>query len=329
MSEKRMVGRVARLHFENGLTHQEIAKLFNLSRVKVTRMLAEARQTGIVEIRVHSDERPFFEVEKALADRFGLKGAWVSPPIESTDGSEKLIDGRVLGVTGAEAMRTMLVRARRVVIGLSAAVSASAENLPDFAAAELEIFPLAGGRAGRASGSNPQELVTTVASATGGQSFQLPAPLIAADSRVYDALMDRAGCAAVLEEAAQADLLIVGVGAAHNVAPVFRQQVSQSDLDEIAHSAAVGDISARFFDGIGQPLTEDLDSRVIGLSLEQMRRVSNRLAIAGGAAKVDAVRAVVVSGLINFLVTDLTCAQALLRDSEESDDSPVTKEQFN
>ncbi|GAA1847315.1 sugar-binding transcriptional regulator [Brevibacterium marinum] len=316
MSDRRVVGRVARLHFENGLTHQEIAKLFNLSRVKVTRLLAEARQTGIVEITVHSDERPFFEVEKALADRFGLKGVWVSPPIESADSSNQPLDGRVLGVTGAEAMQTMLGQAKRVVIGLSAAVSSSAQHLPEFAAPELEIFPLAGGRAGRASGSNPQELVATVATATGGQGFQLPAPLIAADSRVYEALMDMAGCAAVLDEAAQADLLIVGVGTSQKVAPVFRQQVSQTDLEEIAHSAAVGDISARFFDAAGQALEEDLDSRVIGLSLAQMGRISHRLGIAGGLAKVDAVRGAVVSGLINYLVTDLACAQALLRDPE-------------
>jgi lsr operon transcriptional repressor len=316
MSDRQTLGRVARLHFENGLTHQEIATLFSLSRVKVTRMLAEARQAGIVEIRVHSDERPFFEVEKTLVDQFALKGVWVSPPIESNGSSEHPIDNRLLAVTGAEAMQTMLRRAKRVVMGFSAAVSASARSLQAFAAPELEIFPLAGGQAGRASGSNPQELVTSVAGATGGQSFQLPAPLIAADSRVYEALMNRAGCAAVLEEAAQADLLIVGVGAAHNVAPVFRQQVSQTDLEEIARSEAIGDISARFFDADGHALAEDLDSRVVGLSLDQMRQIPSRVAIAGGLAKVEAVRAVVRSGLINYLVTDLACAEALIRDSE-------------
>ncbi|MBM6588453.1 sugar-binding domain-containing protein [Brevibacterium sp. RIT 803] len=314
MSDRRTVGRVARLHFENGLTHQEIAKLYDLSRVKVTRMLAEARQTGIVEITVHSDERPFYEVERALADRFGLKRVWVSPPIEPGDSGGQSADNRVLGVTGAEAMQTLLDQATRVVIGLSAAVSASSKCLPKFSAAELEIFPLAGGRAGRASGSNPQELVATVAAATGGQSFQLPAPLIAADSRVYEALMERAGCAAVLEEAAQADLLIVGVGAASKVAPVFRQQVSPSDLDEIARSTAVGDISARFFDSAGNAVRNDLDRRVVGLSLEQMRKISNRLAISGGEDKAAAVRAVAESGLINHLATDLTCAYALLRE---------------
>lgn len=316
MSDRRTLGRVARLHFENGLTHQEIATLFNLSRVKVTRLLAEARQAGIVEIRVHSDERPFFEVEKALADHFALKGVWVSPPIETNINSDHSVDNRLLGVTGAEAMQMMLRRAKRVVMGFSAAVSASAGSLQEFAAPELEIFPLAGGRAGRASGSNPQELVTSVARATGGQSFQLPAPLIAADSRVYEALMNRAGCAAVLEEAAQADLLIVGVGVAHDVAPVFRQQVSQSDLEEIAHSAAVGDISARFFDAKGHALTEDLDRRVVGLTLDEMRRIPNRMAIAGGLAKVEAVRAVVSSGLVNYLVTDLACAEDLIKGSE-------------
>lgn len=311
-----MIGRVARLHYESGLTHQDIAKLFNLSRVKVTRMLAEAKHLGIVKITVHSDERPFFEVERAIASKFGLKGVWVAPPVDSIDAPGQASDRKVLGVAGAEAMQLLLSRTRRAVIGLSAAVSASAEQLPKFSVPELEIFPLAGGRAGRASGSNPQELVATVATATGGQAYQLPAPLIAADSRVYEALMDRAGCADVLDEAARADLLIVGVGSADQVAPVFRQQTSEPDLEAIARSTAVGDISARFFDSSGEPAVEDLDSRVVGLSLAQMRRISNRLAIAGGQAKVAAVRAVLVSGMVNYLVTDLSCAQALLEESD-------------
>ena len=77
--DHQMVGRVARLYYEHGLTHAEIASMLDVSRIKVTRMLADARRRGIVEITVHSDERPFADLEEALVERFGLQSAWVSP----------------------------------------------------------------------------------------------------------------------------------------------------------------------------------------------------------------------------------------------------------
>ena len=74
-----MLGRVAALHYTHGLTHQKIADLLGLSRVQVTRMLAKAREEGVVEFKVHSDEQIFPEVQTALTRKYGLKQAWVGP----------------------------------------------------------------------------------------------------------------------------------------------------------------------------------------------------------------------------------------------------------
>ena len=307
MSDTRMLGRLARLHYENGLTHQEIAKLYDLSRVKVTRMLAEARQRGIVEITVHTDERPFAEVEQRLLETYGLRGVWISPPGSADAGSLPGLD-----LAGAEALARLLPRARRVAIGFSQAVSDSVNALGALSVEGLEVYPAAGGRAGRANGSNPQELVTRISQATGGSAFHLPAPLVAASNEVHDALMDAVGGREVLDQAAASDLMVVGIGSADSLAPVLVQQVGADDLEKVRATSAVGDISARFFTTSGEPVAEGIDSRVVGLTIEQMRAIRVRLAIAGGAVKVPAIRAALSSGLINCLVTDLGCAEALL-----------------
>lgn len=307
MSDSRQLGRVARLHYDSGLTHQEIAKLYGLSRVKVTRLLAEARQRGIVEIVVHTDARPFAEVEAELTRKFDLRGAWVSPSID-----EGARERPVLGVAGAEAIRHLVSSAKRVVLGFSASVGESIRQLGTFRLEGLEIFPLAGGRAGRTGGSNPQEIVTRMAAVTGGTAFQLPAPLVARSAEVRDALLTSAGGQAVLTEAACSDLMIVGIGNVDVLAPVFVEQVGEESLAEVLATAAVGDVSARFFDDAGSPVHRGIDDRVVGLTLEQMRGIRTRLAIAGGPAKVRAVKAALDSGLINALATDLSCAEKLL-----------------
>src|SRR6056297_2688570 len=98
-----MLGRVARLHYEHGFTHQQIADTLGLSRVKVTRLLAEARRIGIVEIRIHSDESIFTDLEVALTQRYALRQAWVAPTFGSR---ERLLQS--IGTVGATALRSAL-----------------------------------------------------------------------------------------------------------------------------------------------------------------------------------------------------------------------------
>ena len=74
-----LVARAARLHYEFSLTHQETAAVLGVSRVKVTRLLKQAREAGIVMITVLSDLSPFAEVEERLAAAVGLRESIVVP----------------------------------------------------------------------------------------------------------------------------------------------------------------------------------------------------------------------------------------------------------
>ena len=47
-----LLTRVAYLYYERGLRQKEIADLLGFSRSKVSRLLAEARNCGVVEVRV-------------------------------------------------------------------------------------------------------------------------------------------------------------------------------------------------------------------------------------------------------------------------------------
>ena len=61
-----LLGKVARLHYDFGLTHQEIGEILRLSRVKVTRLLQQARDVGIVSIEVRTDASPYAALEVEL-----------------------------------------------------------------------------------------------------------------------------------------------------------------------------------------------------------------------------------------------------------------------
>jgi len=115
-----LLGKIAKLYYEHDYTHQQIADMLGWNRVKVTRALAEARQRGIVQITVNSDEPIFVDLELKLEERFGLAKVWVSPPPPAKKPSHPL------AVLGAQAVEQLIADGLQVSVGLSAAAFAQA-----------------------------------------------------------------------------------------------------------------------------------------------------------------------------------------------------------
>ncbi len=64
------MARVAWLYYNHGLTQQAIGDKIGLSRNKVLRLLARAREEGIVQIRVDHPSIRFMELEERLVETF-------------------------------------------------------------------------------------------------------------------------------------------------------------------------------------------------------------------------------------------------------------------
>ena len=64
--------------------------------------------------------------------------------------------------------------------------------------------------------------------------------------------------------------------------------------------------------GGADPVESSFDQRVIGISREDIMRVPRRIGVAGGVEKTDAIRAAVLGGWVNILITDLEVATALV-----------------
>ena len=59
-------------------------------------------------------------------------------------------------------------------------------------------------------------------------------------------------------------------------------------------------------------MTGELDGRVVGIDPQTFRTIPRRVGLAGGERKHEAIRAALLGGWINVLVTDTVTARALL-----------------
>ncbi len=308
MEAKELQGRVARLHYQHGMTHHEIGELLGLSRVKVTRLLAEARRSGIVEIRIHSPQAPFGELEAALTAEFGLSQAWVAPSFSDADRTYDAV-----GMAGSECLAALIPSARTVAVGLSSTVAAVIPHVRPEPVPGLGLVPLAGSWGGLSRGISPHELVIGLGTFFQAETYHLPAPVLASSPRMGRALRADPGVRETLRLASGADLLVAGVGGMDRGSGLLIERLSEREQAELDEAGAVGDISGRFFAGDGTPVTGDVDERVVGLTLGELSAIPRRVAVSFGAHKVEALRTALGSGLMNMAVTDVTTAKALLK----------------
>ena len=78
-AEEELQARVAWHYYVGNLTQQEIAQLIGSNRVRVNRLLAASRDSGLVQITINSRIAPCVALEEAIVKRFGLEDAVVVP----------------------------------------------------------------------------------------------------------------------------------------------------------------------------------------------------------------------------------------------------------
>ncbi len=111
------------------------------------------------------------------------------------------------------------------------------------------------------------------------------------------------------------DVALVGIGGQEpsGLLASSGNVFSKAELRTVRAAGGVGDIGLRYLRRDGTPVDSPLDARVIGIALEQLKRVPRAIGVAGGPAKTPAIRAALLGGWINCLITDRFTAERLLR----------------
>ncbi|MBX3098982.1 MAG: sugar-binding transcriptional regulator [Salinibacterium sp.] len=300
------------MYHEQSLRQPEIAERLHISQSRVSRLLKEAGALGIVRTIVIAPSGVYPDLEEGIRAKFGLLDVVVAEPAGQDDVS--LL--RALGGSGAAYLETALTGSERVGISSwSATLLATVDSL---AAGPVrtaqEVVQVIGGVGNPSVQVNATRLTESLARATGATPRFLPAPGIVGSSTVRDALMSDTHIQELAAEWPKLTIVLAGVGSLQP-SPLLKDSgnaVNQADLEELRKAGAVGDVCLRFFDASGRLIESTINDRVVGISSDDLLRVPRRVGVAGGARKLEAIRAALLGGWINVLITDKETATALL-----------------
>jgi DNA-binding transcriptional regulator LsrR (DeoR family) len=308
-----LVTKVAKLYHESRLRQPEISERLNLSQSRVSRLLKQAVDEGIVRTVVVSPDGLYSDIEQALTEKYGLIDAAVAEPM--VDDEPSLL--AALGSVAASYLESTLTEHERLGISSwSATLLNTVNSMAPPATMRLasEVIQAIGGVGRPEVQVQATHLTDQLARVTGGAPKFFPAPGIVGSREAREVLMDDRYLGSMTAEWANLTTLLAGIGALEP-SPLLASSGNAVDAVEakmLKSAGAVGDVCLRFYDNRGAAVATELDDRILGITRETLRTVPRRVGVAGGARKYAAIRGAVLGGWINILITDRATAMRLL-----------------
>jgi DNA-binding transcriptional regulator LsrR (DeoR family) len=306
----RLMVKIALMYHQRGMSQAQVAKHLGLSQARVSQLLKAAVEQQIVETVVRVPAGMFSQLEDDLERGYGLDSVAV---VDAGPSGRDL--KHALGAGSAPFVQMALEGAKVVGVAawsetLLAAVEAMQPIAPDKGRYVVNVF----GGFGPSASQGYTRVMQRLAQLCSARPVFLLGPGVVANARLRNALRREPQVQAVVSYYDRLSVLLVGIGALPT-SPVLREigYVSEEDQAELRAKGAIGDICLHFFDAEGRPVRSSLDDRVVGIELEQLRKVPRIVAVAGGEAKVGAIHAALRGRWVHSLITDLDTAQTLLK----------------
>lgn len=318
LESSKVLHKVAKAYYHDGLTQEKIGQRFGLSRMKVSRLLSYAREEKIVQIRIVAPQDGRVELEHAIEARYGVDEVLIAP----ATGSDPNRLNAALGETAAACLMRSLRGDETVTLTWGSSLLSTVEALQGNATrpirdwAGTRIVQALGGLGDPGAEVYGAGLTHRLARTLGAKAHILSAPGIVPSPAVREVLLSDMHIARTLGMAAKANIALLGIGVLRlQSAGMSANILSADEFAELKALGAVGDIGLRFFNADGQLVDHEVNRRVLGLTLRQIKAIPRVLGVAGGPEKYEVIRAALRGKLINVLITDPNTAQRLLNDS--------------
>lgn len=301
-----LLSSVANLYYNSDLTQNQIAERFYTSRSKISRMLKEARELGIVEIKIREPWENNQILEKKLVELFPIRHARV---ISVRERNLSLVLQK-LGEAAAYYLDSVVNSDTILGVSWGNTVYHTVRSIKTTKNLPLTVVPIMGG----IGVNNPQrdslDFSKELADAYGGKYHYIYAPLFVKTKTLRDSLIQEDNIREVLEIARSANVVLTSVGSM--VYKTWKDYVSTDTLVKLEKKGAVGHIGGHFFDRNGREIPSELTDRLIGIGMGDFKKAEEVICVAGMEEKAEAMLGVLQSGCVTTLITDEFAAGKVL-----------------
>jgi DNA-binding transcriptional regulator LsrR (DeoR family) len=311
--------RVAEAYFLKNKSQSEIAEELGYSRSAISRLLTEARSSGVVEIKINYPQTRNNYLQNELLRTFGLRDALVVTAINPLDPvksiaelaasylTERLEPDMVLGISWGNIIYWLIRNMRSVnVSGLTVV-----QVIGSIGRGDTEI--------------DGNAFVYQLGGLLRARCFPLNGPLIADSEASKRTFLEERSIGETLEIARRSDMVLVGVGTTVAVDSSLLRTgfITEAELKEIEAAGGVGNICGTFFDLNGRVVDHPINRRVVGIQLAELTDFRGSvIGMAGGNSKIHPILGALRGGYLDVLITDDVTATSVLEIHRQQQTTP-------
>lgn len=294
-------------------TMESIARVLGVSRSTVSRLLSEARHTGMVRITLTGAAGSRSPLAQALTDTFGVRVHLVG--VRSTADLAVRVD-QVARM--AAALLAEIVGDNQLIgVAWGATMAVVADHLPRRALVGSTIVQMNGGANRRSSGvPYIRGILQTIGDSFDSAVELFPVPAFFDHAETKAAMWRERSVRHVVDLLARLDVAVFGVGSLTGRIPSHVYAAGYLDPDEqlaLRAEGVVGDICTVLLREDGTYTDIAANQRATGLTPAELQRVPRRLCVVADPARAPAVAGALRAQVATDLVLDETTARAVLR----------------
>lgn len=316
-AHQELLAQVALLYYADELTQDAIATQLGLSRVKVYRLLKQARQEQVIQFTINWPLQRDQDLERALCRTFHLQEALVLRA-NVQDPQHTL---QRLGALGARYLEQILKDGMTLTVCLGRSTYEVINAIRPGFQAKVQVVQAMGSMAFAMQSIDSATLARLLAQKLGGEVTYLSAPGMADRPEAAAVLRRQPDIQRALAIARSAQVALLGIGDLDPTRSSFVKAgfITAEEMVAMPQQAIVGDMGGQIFTQDGHVAEHTWNQRIIGLSLADMKAIPLTIAVAAGLPKAAAMVGALRTGAVDVLCTDDETARAVVvRATEEN-----------
>lgn len=301
------------LYYQDGLSQSEVANIMGVSRVTVVKYLHLAREKGFVNINLDSSVFSTIDYAIRIKAKFDLNNVLILPDEEKNKSQHTLNMNRErLAKAGAMYLSQIINDDDILGVAWGRTIYKLGNYLPPKSLKNITVLQMIGAVAPQPD-FKTTEAAALIANKLSGCNINLHVPAVVSSARLAMELQAEPIIRRNFSALNQCNKALFVVGNTCDDNPLVTTGVlTSSEMAQYRDLGAVGVICGRFYDAQGNPLVSDIDLRIMGISLAQLRQITQRLFIAGGVENIQATIGAIKGGYATDIVIDEVTALALL-----------------
>ncbi|MDR1568539.1 MAG: sugar-binding transcriptional regulator [Streptococcaceae bacterium] len=309
--KKKLLAKIAYMYYVEGLNQSQISKELGIYRTSVSRMLTQAKEEGIVEIKINNFDSEIYVLESKMKEKYGLKKIEIVPTDETDSVYEK---EEKLSKMAANFIRKQIENGSVVGLSWGTSVGDAVNKIEKKYLENTMFLPIVGGPSRINSKYHVNTLVYELAKKFHGESIFVNASVIQESKEMAEGILNSNYFEELNKLWKQLDTVIVGIGGPLSYKKSkWRDLLTEEDFEDLKLREAIGDCCCCFFDRDGKISKGAVYERKVGLSLEKLANIPCSIGIARGKIKARAILALLRKGYINTLLTDQETVREILR----------------